>query len=165
MKIFVRLAVAAIVVASVSGCVHTNAAMLGTASAQRPALVAEQVALYRVAAQVPRRYEEIAILNSKGDSGFTDEARMFESMKQKAGELGANGVILDAVSEPGHGAKVAAAIFGVSAQRKGKALAIYVFPDGHPDAVLPQAAASNPDAPTPPPVESCESCAKIGRGF
>ena len=53
---------------------------------------------------------------------------MFLSMKKKAAEIGANGVILDAVSEPSAGAKVAAAIFGVSAQRKGKAIAIYVFP-------------------------------------
>ena len=102
--------------------------MLGAPSSDRSELLPEQVALYRVASQVPGQYEEIALLNSAGDSGFTDEAKMFLSMKKKAAEIGANGVILDAVSEPSAGAKVAAAIFGVSAQRKGKAIAIYVFP-------------------------------------
>ncbi len=143
------------------GCVTTNAARLATATADRPALIAEDVALYRVASQVPRQYEEIALLNSSGDSGFTDEARMFESMRKKAGELGANGVILDAVSEPGHGAKVAAAIFGVSAQRKGKALAIWVFPVGSP------ATAESTRVNTTPvtPVETCVSCKGMGKGF
>ena len=162
-----RLAVAAILLTAVSGCVHTNAAMLGTSSSQRAPIEAEDVALYRIASQVPRRYEEVAILNSSGDSGFTNEAKMFESMRQAAGELGANGVVLDAVSEPGHGAKVAAAIFGVSAQRKGKALAIYVFPEGDPAADVPQGAvAGSQELPAErSTVETCVSCAQIGRGF
>lgn len=112
-----------------TGCVTTNASMLGTATAVRPAVPPQSVALYRTAEQVPGRYEEVALLNSTGDSGFTDEAKMFESMKKKAGQVGANAIILDALSEPGAGAKVAAAVFGVSAQRKGKAVAIYVFPE------------------------------------
>jgi len=112
-----------------SGCVTTNASMLGAASTQRPVVLPANVALYRNAEQVPGRYEEVALLNSAGDSGFTNEAKMFESMKKKAGEVGANAIILDALSEPSGGAKVAAAIFGVSAERKGKAVAVYVFPD------------------------------------
>lgn len=144
-----------------SACVTTNASRLGTATADRPILLPQDVALYRVASQVPRQYEEIALLNSKGDSAFTDEARMFESMKKKAGEMGANGVILDAVSEPGHGAKVAAAIFGVSAQRKGKALAIWVFPAGTPTAM--NAAAS--DSTQSQQAEACVSCGSIGKSL
>ena len=124
-------------------------------------MLPQDVALYRVASQVPRRYEEIALLNSSGDSAFTDEAKMFESMKKKAGEVGANGVILDAVSEPGHGAKVAAAIFGVSAQRKGKALAIWVFPAGAPTALN----AAPTDATSSAASEPCVSCKEIGKGF
>lgn len=154
-----RCLLAFCLIATLSACVTTNAARLGTATENRPALPAQSVALYRLASQVPGRYEEIALLNSSGDSGFTDEARMFESMKKKAGELGANAVILDAVSEPGHGAKVAAAIFGVSAQRKGKALAIWVFPGGH--AVTPTPASNRP-APSPA-AESCVSCQQIGK--
>ena len=113
---------------TLSACVTTNASRLGTESAVRPLVLPQNVTLYRIAGQVPGKYEEIALLNSAGDSSFTNEAKMFESMKKKAGELGANAVILDAVSEPGAGAKVAAAIFGVSAQRKGKAIAIWMFP-------------------------------------
>jgi len=127
-RFIVRLLVCAVVLGSLAGCVSTNASRLGAPSANRAVLLPESVALYRTAAQVQGRYEEIALLNSAGDSAFTNESKMFESMKKKAGELGANGIILDAISEPSAGAKVAGAIFGVSAQRKGKAVAIYVFP-------------------------------------
>ena len=46
-------------------------------------------------------------LGSKGESSWTDEAAMFRSMRKKAAELGANAIILDAVSEPSAGARVA----------------------------------------------------------
>jgi len=111
-----------------SGCVTTNASMLGTASTQRSVVPPENVALYRNADQVPRKYEEIALLHSEGDSDFTSEVKMLESMKQKAGEVGANAIILDALSEPSVAAKVVAAVFGVFTERKGKAVAIYVLP-------------------------------------
>jgi len=146
-----------------SACVTTNASRLGASTVVRPAVPAEGVALYRVAAQVPGPYEEVALLNSSGDSAFTDEAKMFESMKKKAGEMGANGVILDALTEPGSGAKVAAAIFGVSAQRKGKALAIWVFPAGtQPTSQSgPQVDAQ---APTPAAAPApCVACQTIGK--
>jgi hypothetical protein len=111
-----------------AACVSTNAVQLGVAP-RRPALPAEQVAIYRTAEQVPGRYEEVALLNSSGSSSATSEAQMLGSMRKKAAQMGANAIILDAISEPGAGAKVAAAVFGTQAERKGKAIAIYVFPD------------------------------------
>jgi hypothetical protein len=123
--------------------------MLGMPGEHRPEVEPENVALYRVASQVPGPYEEVALLNSKGDSDMTDESGMFESMREKAGEIGANGVILDALSEPGSGAKVAGAIFGVSVARKGKALAIWVYPAGQQP--VASATASLPPAPVPAP--------------
>lgn len=156
-----RCLLAAVLALSLPACVTTNASRLGTATADRPPVLPENVALYRVASQVPRQYEEVALLNSTGDSGFTDEAKMFESMKKKAGEVGANGVILDAVSEPGSGAKVAAAIFGVSAQRKGKALAIWVFPVGTAAVLI-----ANPAPATQEPADApCVSCERISEGL
>ena len=114
-------------VASLAACVQTNAVRLGNAPA-RAAVAPEAVAVYRTADQVPSKYEEVAILNSTGESRFTNEEKMFKSMQKKAAQLGANGVILDGISEPSAGAKVASAALGVSAQRKGRAIAIYVFP-------------------------------------
>jgi hypothetical protein len=112
--------------ALVAACVSTNAMRLGTAPI-RPPVPEDRVAIYRTADQVPGKYEEVALLNSTGHYSMTNEEKMFKSMRKKAGELGANAVILDAVTEPSAGGKVTSAIFGVGGERKGKALAIYVF--------------------------------------
>jgi len=113
--------------ALLAGCVSTNAVRIGV-TPSRPEVPTDRVLFYRTAEQVPGKYEEIALLNSEGSAGFTSESGMVNSMKKKAGQLGANAVILDAVSEPGAGARVAGAFLGVGVPRKGKAIAIYVFP-------------------------------------
>lgn len=88
----------------------------------------DQVIIYRTADQVPGKYVEIALLNSSGPAGWTDEEKMFTNMRYEAGQIGANAIIFDAISEPSALAKVAATIVGVGADRKGKALAIFLDP-------------------------------------
>jgi hypothetical protein len=131
MKRLSRFATACFLVAGLTSCVTTNATRLGTGTALAPVPV-ESVAIYRTASQVPGKYQEVALLNSKGESSWTDEAAMFRSMRKKAAELGANAIILDAVSEPSAGAKVASAIFGTGAERKGRAIAVFVLPADSP---------------------------------
>ena len=110
-------------------CRTTKAVRLGTATAVRPPIPWNKVAVFRTADQVPGKYEEVGLLQSTGDTMWTSEAGMWKSMQKKAGALGANAIILDAISEPKAGTKVlAAALFGMGAERKGKAIAIYIFP-------------------------------------
>jgi len=59
-----------------------------------------------------------------------NRGRNVQLHEKKAGSLGANAIILDAVSEPSAGAKIAAVFLGTSAERKGKAIAIFIFPEG-----------------------------------
>jgi hypothetical protein len=54
---------------------------------------------------------------------------MMESMRKKAAELGANGVIMDNIKEASEGAKVAAQVLGGITQRRGKSVAIFVPSD------------------------------------
>jgi len=108
-------------------CVSVNSTRLGT-SAYRDPVPADRVVVYRTADLVPGKYEEIALLHAKGDSTWSSESGMFKKMKLKAGKMGANAIILDAISEPSAVAKVAGAVFGVGVERKGKAIAIFVFP-------------------------------------
>lgn len=114
-----------------AACVSTKAVNLGTPTVTARAPVPWQsVAVYRTADQVPGKYQEVALLVSTGDSMWSSESGMWKSMKKKAGKLGANAIILDSMSEPSAGAKVAAAVLlGSGADRKGKALAIYVLPE------------------------------------
>jgi len=109
-------------------CVTVNAVKLGTSPTTRPPVFPEKVAVYLTADKVQGKYEEIALLNASGESTWTNEEQMVDAMKKRAGQLGANAIILDAVSEPSAGAKIAGAFLGIGVQRKGKAVAIFVFP-------------------------------------
>lgn len=114
---------------ALSACVSTNATILNPSPVTRAPFAPDKVRIYRTADQVSGKYEELALLNATGESNWTNEEKMMQSMRVKAGKLGANGIILDAINEAGAGAKVAAAVFGTGTQRKGRAIAIYVFPD------------------------------------
>jgi hypothetical protein len=118
-----HFAFACAAIASLAGCVSTNATVLDK-SYQAPSLTEDQVRIYRTASQVPYAYREIAILNSAGDANYTTESLMAKSMRARAAKLGANGIILDGMTEPSTGAQVVAAIFGTAANRKGRAVAI-----------------------------------------
>jgi hypothetical protein len=110
-------------------CVSTKSTVLNPAN-QRAAISPQQVVIYRQADQVPGKYQEIAFLDSRGDSVWRSEAAMLNSMRNRAASLGANGIILDAMSEPHQATKVASALLlGWDAVgRRGKAVAIYVYP-------------------------------------
>lgn len=108
-----------------ASCVSTNSTMLGGSQAG-VALDPASIVVYRTADQVQGPYREVALLNSTGESLATNQRNMFNSMKAEAARLGANAIILESMSEPGAGAQVAAAIFGVGANRRGRAVAIDV---------------------------------------
>lgn len=89
----------------------------------------EAVVVYTSPERVGKPYREVALLNSKGESGMTREEGMVKSQRKKAAQLGANGLILSGVDEPKPGKKIIGALLGTGAERKGKALAIYVPED------------------------------------
>lgn len=124
-RLFVLVSLACLLVS----CVTTQAVRLGEGP-MLPAIPWEKVIVYRTADQVPGRYQEIALITAKGDSLWTDEESMYREMRKKAGALGANAIILDAMSEPSSTSQVVTyALFGVGGNRKGKCLAIYVLPE------------------------------------
>lgn len=125
MKMPCVIGLAAVVFAG--ACVQTTTAVLGNAPSRAP-VAPEMVVLYRTAAQVPGKYQEVALLFSAGTTGWTSEADMLKSMRTKAGALGANGVILDAIHEPSAAVKVIASVVSTGAERKGKAIAVFLPP-------------------------------------
>ena len=108
-----------------AGCVSTKAAVLNPGLELAP-VCPEGVMIFTTADRVEQPYTEVALLDSKGDTDLTTEAGMIESQRRKAGELGANGVILGTVEDATTGQKVAQALLGTSANRKGKAIAIHI---------------------------------------
>jgi hypothetical protein len=118
----------AVLAAVVAGCVHTNAAVLDpTTSYQKTCSKAVQV--YTGADRVPSAYREVALLASKGESSWTNERGMITSQRKKAAQVGANGLILGETAEPKAGTKIIGALFGTGAERKGKAIAIWIPED------------------------------------
>ena len=111
----------------VMACVSTQAVRLGTTAARQP-VSPDKVAIYRTAELVPGRYEEIALLSSSGDQSFTSEGQMYDSMRKKAGQMGANAVVLQQVKDASTAAQIGASLGLSSADRKGKAIAIFVYP-------------------------------------
>ncbi len=115
------LAVAALVATS---CVSVNKSVL------RPGLppVPEwAVQVFFETDSIPE-HTRVAILHASGSSGFTDEAEMIDRLREEAGKLGANAIILSGIKEPGAGEKFVNYLASgwVDGERRGGALAIWV---------------------------------------
>lgn len=119
-----RLALLSVLI--LGGCISTRVAKLDGSEHQRSPKNPDSVAVFLSADRVPYEYEEIALIDSRGDSIWRSEAAMVDQIRKKAAKLGADAVILDAMSEPGTGAKVASFLLfgGDVAGRRGKAVAI-----------------------------------------
>ncbi len=115
--------------AMTTGCISTNATILNPSPIKRAPIPADQVRIYRTPAQVTGRYEEVALLHARGETNWTDELDMLESMRKKAGKVGANGMILDVIREAGAVERIAATVLQTGTLRRGRAVAIFVFPD------------------------------------
>ena len=114
--------------AVVVGCTQTNAALMDN-SVHLARTCPDGVKLYSSPSQVGTAYQEVALLNSTGSTDFTTEAGMMTSMRKKAAEVGANGIIMGSINEPGTVAKIAATVLGTTTDRKGKSVAIFVPSD------------------------------------
>jgi hypothetical protein len=169
-----RLRLLAAVVLTSTACVSTNASLLNP-SVTYQKICPNGVQIFTSAERVRSEYYEVAILNSKGESSWTDENEMTTSQRSKAARLGANGIILGDVKEPNAGTKILGSIFGTGAERKGSGLAIYIPADSarvnrvcsgkagnaaayvDQDPVVPRSfgvtAPAQPDPPVTPPSE------------
>lgn len=115
---------------AVAACVSVNKSVLSSAYADRP-LTKEQVQVYFADDSIPA-HERIAILNAQGDESMTNEGQMIDKLREEAGKLGANAIILQQLKDPGTGQRVLSAVFGVPAERKGQAIAIFVASQREP---------------------------------
>jgi hypothetical protein len=155
-----------------AGCSTSSHVLLGTA---RPPITPEQVRIY---AQPPARYEQIASINANSSAslaltGQQNMDKALERMKAEAAKLGANGILLQGVSDAQTGSigtGVGSSSYGPHSSVGGslggsfaltskvtQGLAIYVPPDqgGAPAAPFPLMAPPPPPpgsgAPPPPP--------------
>ena len=142
-------AAVAILSASLLSCVSTATTVLNPAS-KRPPITPDKVVIYTSADKVPGKYEEVALLTSQGDYTVAGDDKFYQSFRQEAAKIGANGVIIAPIEDPTTGQKVGSAILGAllipttMANRKTQATAIYVLPKPPtPDEVLANTTAEN----------------------
>jgi len=109
-------------------CVSTNAALIDP-TVHLARTCPSAIKLYMTPDKVGRPYREVALLNAKGESNWSNEEDMIESMRDKAAEVGANGIILSRIDEPSALTKVIGQVAKTGSQRKGNALAIYIPAD------------------------------------
>jgi len=123
-----HLAFLVFAVSVLAGCVSVNKSVLDHSFGDR-AVPAQQVRVYFADDQIPE-YTRVALLNASGDSGFTNEGQMIDKLREEAGKLGANAIILDELREPGTGERVVNALFSgmATGQRRAGAIAIHIEP-------------------------------------
>lgn len=113
---------------SLCSCVSTKAIYLAPAEERYEPVAPEDVRIFTSEAELDEfDYVRIAIIEATGSGEWTSQTGMYKAIRKKAGSLGANGVLLPEINEPGAGAKVAGALFGTGTQRKGSAIAIRVL--------------------------------------
>jgi hypothetical protein len=126
---------------ALSAChsVSTNASLVDP-SVRLAKTCPAAIKLYTVPDRVEQPYREVALLNSSGQTSYSSEGDMIKSMREKAATVGANGIILGGIDEPSAMAKIAGRVAqigaeatghvsDIDAERKGRAVAIYVPAD------------------------------------
>ena len=119
----VRLSILGLL-AVLAACVHVNKSVLTPGLAP---VAFGDVHVYFAGDSLPQ-HTRVAILNASGSSGFTNEAQMIDKLREEAGKLGANAIVLEGLREPGGAEKIANALVGgfADANRRGQAIAIWV---------------------------------------
>ena len=108
-----------------AGCMQTQATMMDS-SLDLPRVHPDDVRLYRSEASIECEFDEVALIHAQGSTSFTNEKQMIKAARKRAARVGANGLILTEIDEPGAGAKVAGAVLGVDTERRGEMVAVYV---------------------------------------
>ncbi len=123
MKARLFLPLAALVL--LAGCVQAQATLLdGTTY---PPVNEDNVVIYLHEDDIPGEWKPIAIIHAQGEAQWTRESQMLRKARKRAGELGANGLMVEDIDEPSAVAQVAGEWLGTGSTRRGRLIAIRVF--------------------------------------
>lgn len=117
-----HLAATCIIATALAGCVSASATMLNPGATQPPVPEAE-VRVFLASDSIPAACQRYALIHAQGSANMTDETKMIEAARRRAGKIGANAVQLQTMRDPGTGRQIANALFGIGANRKGEMIA------------------------------------------
>jgi hypothetical protein len=88
---------------------------------------AAAIAVYNSRADVPYDYYELAWIEASGNSVWTTDNQLQQQIRNGAGKVGANAVIVNPVEQAKSGVKILGEAIGTkSATQKASAMAIYM---------------------------------------
>ena len=91
---------------------------------------ADAVRVFANSEHVPYDYYEVALITAEGNSVYTGAGDLLKSIRKRAAAVGANGIVIDALGATHATVKVVgAALGGNDADRKGRAIAIWMPSD------------------------------------
>lgn len=127
-RLRVALALLGVTSLGVLGCVSVNKSVL--MSGLEPVPMGD-VQVFFEGDDVPE-HSRVAILHAAGSEGWTNPSQMIDKLREEAGKLGANGIILVGITEPTVGERLVNAIVAgtTDGERKGEAIAILIPPAG-----------------------------------
>ena len=105
-----------------AGCVRASATYLGPRQALSP-VPEDSVRVFLATDSIPTNCQRYALINTQGDADLTDESQMVNAAKRRAGKIGANAIQLQTTRDPSTGTRIAGAVLGIPANRKGQMLA------------------------------------------
>lgn len=107
------------------GCVQTQATLLDGMT--YPLVHENDVTIYLNEDDIAGDWKPIAIIHAQGEAQWTRESQMLRKARERAGDLGANGLLIEDISEPSAAAQVAGEVLGTGTTRRGRLIAIRVF--------------------------------------
>lgn len=111
------------VLVTLGGCVSVNATRLDPSKEYAP-VPEDQVRIFLDDDRVPTAYLNVALVYAEASTEWRDESDLMGRMRQIAAGLGANGLIVRGVEEPGTVERIAAAVFDSETNRQAEAVAI-----------------------------------------
>ena len=91
--------------------------------------ILQDVVIYLSEADIPADWKPIAIIHAQGEAQLTTESKMLRKSRERAAELGANGLLIEEIKEPSAAAQIAGEVLGTGSTRRGRVVAIRVFFD------------------------------------
>lgn len=89
----------------------------------------DQIWVFFSEEEIEYEYTRIALFHLEGDATWTQESKMIEKAKKRAGDMGANAIVLRDMHEPSDGAKIASEFLGTTAERRGAIVAVRIHDD------------------------------------
>ena len=119
----IRLVSALAVALALAGCVNVSKSVLMDRSAQP--VPTDGVEVLLTADEVPDTCTRVALMYASASEFGSDQGKMVDRLREEAGKLGANALLLLRVENPGDGEYVASAITGGIPSHDADALALW----------------------------------------